>query len=269
MLFATRCTTSMTPEEGILTRRIGMKKSSNGERCEKSCTARSYGRTGSPSEAIDKPMSMASEHQTNFTERFSSPTALAWIAEIEEGERIGVRQSDTTDSAVLLAISQVPRWNEVTVDDDVSAEEFDEFIQRTLSQAGLDTLETVRLLSRESTLRWICMCSTASAHLPRSPLRQKVPVHQSARSSVTCEAFSSDSMPKSGPATRVTGLARTFHALVGSKDDRVVGHVDAVSLKAKAVIRVPCAILNAEIKPIIEPIDSVCAIDHLGTTCCG
>ncbi len=192
------------------------------------------------SEAIDKPHVYGIGAPDKLHGEILIANSLAWIAEIEEGERIGVRQSDTTDSAVLLAISQVPRWNEVTVDDDVSAEEFDEFIQRTLSQAGLDTLETVPFVVEGEyssldlhVLNGQCPFAEVTVETEGAgpPIRTKLRDVRGVLVGFYAE----------NGAGRIThhGTRTHLHALVGSKDNRVVGHVDAVSLKAKAVIRVP------------------------------
>ena len=70
--------------------------------------------------------------------------SVAWVAKVQDGDQIETRQSDSPkDSAVFLAVAQVPRWTDVNVDKDVSSEEFDDFIQKTINHAGLDKTETV------------------------------------------------------------------------------------------------------------------------------
>jgi alpha-acetolactate decarboxylase len=70
--------------------------------------------------------------------------SVAWVAKVRDGDQIETRQSDShKDSAVFLAVAQVPQWTTVRLERDTSAEEFDNFVQTTISDAGLDKLETV------------------------------------------------------------------------------------------------------------------------------
>lgn len=192
------------------------------------------------SDVIDKPHMYGIGAPDKLQGEIFIADSVTWVATVQHGERIEVRQSDTTDSAVLLAISQVPRWIEVTVDDDVPAEEFDDFIQKTISQAGLDELETVPFVieGRFSSLDLHVLngqCPFAEVTVEREgagpPLRTKL----NDVGGILVGFYAEKG------AGRITHhWTRTHvHALVGSDDNRVVGHVDAVALKSGANIRVP------------------------------
>ncbi len=192
------------------------------------------------SEAIDKPHVYGIGAPDKLHGEILIADSVAWVATVEEGERIETRPSGTTDSAVLLAISQVPKWNTVTLDDDVSAEEFDDFIQNTLRRAGLDNLETIPFVIEGKfssldlhVLNGQCPFAEVAVEIKGAgpPLGTKL-------NDVTglLVGFYADN-----GAGRITHhWTRTHvHALVGPTYNRVVGHVDAVSMKSGTIIRVP------------------------------
>ncbi len=167
--------------------------------------------------------------------------SVVWVAKVQDGNRIETRRSDSAeDSAVFLAVSQVPQWTETTVEQDVSAEEFDDFIQKTINQAGLDKLETVPFVI-EGQFPSLKM-HVLNGRCPFAEVRIEVegagPPHRIALNDVQglLVGFYSDS-----GAGRITHHStRTHvHALVGTEDNRMVGHTDEVALKAGTHIRVP------------------------------
>ena len=191
-------------------------------------------------EAIDEPHVYGIGAPDKLQGEILVADSVAWVATVQDGERIEVRRSDKSDSAVLLALSQVPRWTEVTVDEEVSAEEFDDLIQKMISQAGLHNLETVPFVIEGQfasldlhVLNGQCPFSevTVKREGAAPPLHAKL--NDVAGLLVGFYA-------EKGAGRITHHWTRTHvHALVGSEDDRVVGHVDAVALKSGAIIRVP------------------------------
>ena len=166
--------------------------------------------------------------------------SATWVAKFRDGNRIETRRSSPQDSAVFLAVSQVPRWTDVTLDQDVSADEFDDLIQKTLRQAGLDKLETVPFVveGQFSSLK----LHVLNGQCPFAEVKVKIegagPPHRTTLNNVKglLVGFYADK----GTGRITHHWTRTHaHALVGTEDDRVAGHVDAVALKAGTVIRVP------------------------------
>lgn len=171
-----------------------------------------------------------------------------WIAEIRDGNRIETRQTDgSDDTAVFLAVSQVPNWSETTVDRDVSAEEFDDFLQETLRGAGLEGIETVPFVVEGRfpsvnlhVLNGQCPFAEVESEIEGAGPPHRITIKDSAGLLV---GFYSEQ-----GAGRITHhWTRTHvHALIGNKEDRVAGHVDAVALKAGTVIRVPAEIARSQ-----------------------
>lgn len=167
--------------------------------------------------------------------------SVAWVATVQNGDRIEAQQSDSTkDSAVFLAVAQVPKWTDVKVERDVSTDEFDAFVQKTISDAGLDKLDTVPFLIEGgfSALELHVLngqCPFAEVETQREgsgpPYRTTLDDAQG-----LLVGFYSDK-----GAGRITHhWTRTHvHALVGPSDRRVAGHVDSAALKAGSIIRVP------------------------------
>jgi len=173
--------------------------------------------------------------------------SVTWVAHVRNGEHIESRRSDSPqESAVFLAVAQVPRWTEVRLGRDVSAKEFDDFIQTTIHQAGLGELETVPFLieGRFSSLK----LHVLNGQCPFADVKVKIegagPPHRTTLNDVQglLVGFYSDK-----GAGRITHhWTRTHvHAVVGTEEERTslrsvpTGHVDAVSLKAGTIIRVP------------------------------
>jgi alpha-acetolactate decarboxylase len=173
--------------------------------------------------------------------------SAAWVTNVADGNSIESRRSDSPqDSAVFLAVAQVPRWTKVTVDRDVSADEFDDFIQVTIRRAGLKDLETIpfTIEGQFSSLD----LHVLNGQCPFAEVKTKIegagPPHRTSLKNVAglLVGFYSDS-----GAGRITHhWTRTHvHALVGTEDDRTnlrpvaAGHVDAVALKAGTILRVP------------------------------
>ena len=165
-----------------------------------------------------------------------------WIAKIQDGNHVETRQTDgTKETAVFLAVSQVPNWSEVTLDRDVSAEEFDEFMQQTLSRAGLQELETVPFVIEGKfpsvdlhVLNGQCPFGEA-----KSDLEGAGPPHRASLKDARglLVGFYSES-----GAGRITHhWTRTHvHALLDTEaKNRMAGHVDAVSLQSGTVVRIP------------------------------
>jgi len=166
--------------------------------------------------------------------------SVAWVAKIKDGNRIVTQRSSPEDSAVLLAVSQVPQWSEVTVDQDVSAEEFDDFIQNTISQAGLEKLETVPFVieGQFSSLN----LHVLNGQCPFAEIKVEVegagPPHRTMLNDV--QGILVGFYAENGVGRITHHSTRTHvHALVGTGNKRVAGHVDAVALKMGTVIRVP------------------------------
>ena len=170
---------------------------------------------------------------------------VAWVARVRDGKHIEVRQSDTTDSAVLLAVAQVPRWTEVTVDQDVFADQFDDFIEKAMRQAGLDKLETVPFMieGKFSSLDLHVLNGQCPFAEVKVEIEGAGPPHRTTLNDVTglLVGFYAEN-----GAGRITHHSTRIHvhALVGTGDERVAGHVDAVALKAGTVIRVPVRFLE-------------------------
>lgn len=166
--------------------------------------------------------------------------SVAWVAKIKDGKRIEVRESSREDSAVLLAIAQVTRWTEVTVDQDVSAENFDDFIQKTIIQAGLGMLETIPFVIEGQLLS--LDLHVLNGECPFAEVKGEIegagPPHRTSLSDV--QGLLVGFYAENGAGRITHHSTRTHvHALVGTGDERVAGHVDAVALKAGTVIRVP------------------------------
>lgn len=167
--------------------------------------------------------------------------SVAWVAEVHDGDQIETRQSDSSEySAVFLAVAQVPQWTTVRLERDVSADEFDDFVQKTINDAGLNKLETVPFVidGYFSALELHVLngqCPFAKVETQRQgsspPYRTTLDDAQG-----LLVGFYSDT-----GAGRITHhWTRTHvHALVGQDERRIGGHVDAVALKAGTFIRVP------------------------------
>lgn len=193
------------------------------------------------SEVINKPHVYGIGAPDKLQGEILLADSKAWIATIQDGDHIGIRQADGSgDTAVFLAVSQVPKWLEVTVDRDISAEKFDDFIRETLSRTGLDQVETVPFVIEGQfasvdlhVLNGQCPFAEAESEIEGSgpPHRESI---QNARGLLV--GFYSET-----GAGRITHhWTRTHvHALLGSEGERVGGHVDAVALKAGTVVRVP------------------------------
>jgi alpha-acetolactate decarboxylase len=169
--------------------------------------------------------------------------SVAWVAKIRDGNRIEVRKGSPEDSAVLLAITQVPRWTEVTVTQDISADEFDDCIQKTISQAGLDKLETVPFVieGQFSSLD----LHVLNGECPFAKVKGKIegagPPHRKTLNDVQGQLVGFYAENGAGRITHHSTHTHV-HALVGTEEERGAGHVDAVALKAGTAVRVPMLI---------------------------
>jgi alpha-acetolactate decarboxylase len=166
--------------------------------------------------------------------------SVAWVAKVQDGNRIVTQRSSPEDSAVLLAISQVPRWTGVTVDQDVSVEEFDDFIQKTINQTGLDKLETIPFVieGQFSSLNLHVLNGQCPFAEVGVKLEGAGPPHRTMLNDV--QGLLVGFYAENGAGRITHHSTRTHvHALVGTGDNRVAGHVDTVALKAGTVIRVP------------------------------
>ncbi|MEX0702295.1 MAG: acetolactate decarboxylase [Planctomycetales bacterium] len=164
----------------------------------------------------------------------------AWVAEVRQGNRIETRRSVPRDSAVFLAVARVPRWTEVKLERDVSADAFDEFIGSAIDRAGLGGMDTVPFLVEGvfpslhlHVLNGQCPFAEIEVEQPGTGPPHRMTLND-ARGLLV--GFYSET-----GAGRIThhGSRTHAHALVGPEDGRVVGHVDAVTLKAGTIIRVP------------------------------
>lgn len=166
--------------------------------------------------------------------------SVAWVAQLRDGNRIETRRSSPEDSAVFLAVAQVPRWTEVRVDRDVSADGFDDFIQTTLRQAGLDNLETVPFMidGQFSSLKLHVLNGQCPFAEVPTEIEGAGPPH---RTTLTdADGLLVGFYAEAGAGRITHHWTRTHvHALVGTGDDRVAGHVDEVALKAGTSIRIP------------------------------
>lgn len=167
--------------------------------------------------------------------------SVAWVATVQNGDRIVTQQSDSTkDSAVFLAVAQVPKWTSVRLERDVSADEFDDFVQKTISDAGLDRLETVPFVIDGS-------FSALELHVLNGQCPFAEVEAQREDSSPPCRTKLDEAQgllvgfyAKKGAGRITHHWTRTHvHALVGKDEKRIVGHVDAAAVKAGTVIRVP------------------------------
>ena len=163
----------------------------------------------------------------------------AWVA-TTEGEQIVTRQGSAEDSAVFLAVAHVPRWIDVTVEQDISADEFDDFIERTMRQAGLDRLETIPFTveGRFPSLK----LHVLNGQCPFAEVTVKVegagPPHRTTLHDA--QGLLVGFYAENGAGRITHHSTRTHvHALVKNGDARVAGHVDAVTLKAGTVVRLP------------------------------
>jgi len=166
--------------------------------------------------------------------------SVTWVAKVRDGNRIETRRSSPEDSAVFLAVSHVPRWTDVTVDQDVSADKFDDFIQKMIRRAGLHKLETVPFVIKGqfSSLK----LHVLNGQCPFAEVKVKIegagPPRRTTLNDVRglLVGFYADK-----GAGRITHhWTRTHvHALVGTEDERITGHVEAVTLKAGTVVRLP------------------------------
>jgi alpha-acetolactate decarboxylase len=192
------------------------------------------------SDVVDKPHVFGIGAPDQLQGEIVIADSAAWVAKVQEGERIETRPSVVSDSAVFLAVSQVPRWIEVRIERDVAAGEFDDFVQKVLRQAGLNELEAVPFAIegrfaplKLHVLRGQCPFAEVKVEAEGSgpPLRTTL---KDARGLLV--GFYSEK-----GAGRITHhwTRSHVHALVGIEDDRVAGHVDAVALKAGSVVRVP------------------------------
>jgi len=164
----------------------------------------------------------------------------AWVAKVREGGRIEVRQGRPDDSAVFLAVAQVPRWAEVKLDKDVSADEFDDFMQRMLRQNGLDQLETVPFVieGELSSLKLHVLNGQCPFAAVKAEVEGAGPPHRTTLSDVRGLLVGFYAEQGAGRITH--HWTRTHvHALVGPQDDRVAGHVEEVALKAGTTLRLP------------------------------
>jgi hypothetical protein len=163
-----------------------------------------------------------------------------WVAKLREG-RVETRESDSpSESAVFLAVARVPRWTEITLDADVAAEDFDDFIHSTLAGAELAELETVPFVieGRFPTLNLHVLNGQCPFAEVQTSLPGSGPPH---RLELTDAQGTLVGFYGEHGAGRITHhWTRTHvHALVGPDNDRTAGHVDAAALKAGAIVRVP------------------------------
>lgn len=193
------------------------------------------------SEVTDKPHVFGIGASDKLQGEILIADSVAWMVKVQEGDRIETRQSDSPkDSAAFLAISQVTEWTETSVDQDVSAEEFDDFIQKTISQAGLDELETVPFVieGRFPNVELHVLHGQCPFAEVKVEIEGAGPPYRTMLNDVQglLVGFYSDT-----GAGRITHhWTRTHvHALVGPSVKRVAGHVDAVALKAGTIIRLP------------------------------
>jgi alpha-acetolactate decarboxylase len=166
--------------------------------------------------------------------------SVAWVANVRDGSHIETRRSSPADSAVFLAIAQVPRWTEVSVDRDVSAGGFDDFIQTTLRQAGLDKSETVPFVidGHFSSLKLHVLNGRCPFADVKTEIEGAGPPHRTTLTDVRGLLVGFYAEKGAGRITH--HWTRTHvHALVGTGDDRMAGHVDEVALKAGATMRLP------------------------------
>jgi len=166
----------------------------------------------------------------------------AWIAEIRDSDRIDTRQTDgSDDSAVFLAVAQVPSWLEVRVNRDVAADEFDDFLRETLRSAGLEDSDTVPFVveGRFPSLDLHVLNGQCPFAEEKSKVEGAGPPH---RKSYKHAAGLLVGFYSEHGAGRITHhWTRTHvHALLETEaNDRAVGHVDAVTLKSGTIVRLP------------------------------
>jgi alpha-acetolactate decarboxylase len=167
--------------------------------------------------------------------------SVAWVAKLATGHRIETRRSDSpTDSAVFLAVAQVPRWTEIMVDGDVSAEEFDDFIQNMLQPSGLDKLDAVPFVIKGKfpSLKLHVLNGQCPFAEVKTPVAGSGPPHRITLNDVRGVLVGFYSEKGTGRITH-HGTRTHVHALVGTGDERMVGHVDEGALKAGTLIRIP------------------------------
>ena len=130
--------------------------------------------------------------------------------------------------------------DDVAVEQDVSADEFDDFIQKTISQAGFDKLQTIPFVieGQFSSLD----LHVLNGQCPFAEVKVEIdgtgPPHRTTLNDVHGLLLGFYAEHGAGRITHHSTRTHV-HALVGTGDERVAGHVDAVALKLGTVIRVP------------------------------
>jgi hypothetical protein len=128
----------------------------------------------------------------------------------------------------------------VKVEQDVSADEFDDFIQETLHEVGLDKLETVPFIVEGEFP--ILNLHILNGQCPFAEVKTEIegagPPHRKTLKDVQGMLVGFYAEKGVGRITHHWTRSHV-HALVGTEDKRVAGHVDEVALKAGIVIRVP------------------------------
>lgn len=193
------------------------------------------------SEATNKPHVFGIGAPDKLQGEILIADSVAWVAKLRKGNRIETLRSESSKhSAVFLAVAQVPRWTEITVDRDVSAEKFDDFIENTLRQSGLDKLETIPFVieGQFPSLKLHVLNGQCPFAEVKSPVKGSSPPHRVTLKDIRGLLVGFYSEKGAGRITH--HWTRTHvHALVGTGKDRTAGHVDAVALKAGTVVRVP------------------------------
>jgi alpha-acetolactate decarboxylase len=192
------------------------------------------------SDATDKPHTFGIGAPDKLQGEILIADSVAWLAKIKDDNQIVTQRSSPEDSAVLLAVAQVPLWSDVAVDQDVSADDFDDFIKSTMLQAGLDKLETVPFMieGQFSSLNLHVLNGQCPFAVVKVDVGGAGPPHRTTLNDV--EGLLVGFYAENG-AGRIThhSTSTHVHALVENGDDQASGHVDAVALKAGSVIRVP------------------------------
>jgi alpha-acetolactate decarboxylase len=192
------------------------------------------------SEVTDKPHVVGIGAPDKLQGEILIADSVAWLAQVRDGDRIETRKGSPKDSAVFLAISRVPRWTDMKVEQDVPADEFDDFIQKTLDQAGLTKLETVPFVIEGEfpALNLHILNGQCPFAEVKADIEGAGPPHRKTLTDV--QGLLVGFYAENGAGQITHHWTRTHvHALVGAQDSRVAGHVDEVALKAGTTIRLP------------------------------
>lgn len=164
-----------------------------------------------------------------------------WMTRAIDGTRVETRHDAGDASATVLFASTVPRWLEVTIDEDVDASELDAFLARAARSKGID-LDAPFVFTIDGPLQHLGLhvlagdCPMRARMLGRAPDPPPFEKHLDAVSGTLVGIYSAQGagvMTHAGSATHVHAIVR--------EGDPFTGHVERVELKAGEVLRLPAS----------------------------